>query len=80
MSYEVNPILSENKEISLELIRELQRISEVVNQLFEGYGQVLHVAPERPEEGMLVFADGTDWNPGSGAGYYERVGGAWVKL
>lgn len=36
--------------------------------------------PERPRDGMLVFADGTEWNPGSGAGTYERRGGAWVKL
>lgn len=42
--------------------------------------EVLHIEPERPQDGMLAFADGTDWNPGSGAGTYERRGGAWVKL
>lgn len=36
--------------------------------------------PERPRDGMIVFADGTSWDPGSGAGAYERRGGAWVKL
>ena len=39
-----------------------------------------HVALTRPQEGMIVNADGTDWNPGSGAGLYEYVGGAWSKL
>lgn len=29
-----------------------------------------HVAPLRPREGMVVYADGTDWNPGSGEGLY----------
>lgn len=41
---------------------------------------VLHAAPERIANGDLVVADGTDWNPGAGAGAYLRVAGAWVKL
>lgn len=40
----------------------------------------LHVAPVRPRLGMLVLADGTNWNPGSGAGFYGYYGGSWVKL
>lgn len=39
---------------------------------------VLHAAPLRPREGLTVVADGTDWNPGSGAGQYTYIGGAWV--
>ncbi len=41
---------------------------------------VLHAPPERIENGDVVFADGSDWNPGGGAGLYQRVAGAWVKL
>lgn len=52
---------------------ELDRHRDAVNRVW-------HVEPFRPREGQLVFADGTDWNPGGGAGYYERVGGAWNKL
>lgn len=37
-------------------------------------------APLKPREGMVVFADGTSWNPGSGRGMYERRGGVWTKL
>ena len=40
----------------------------------------IHAPPSKPREGMVVNADGTNWDPGSGAGRYERVGGAWVKL
>ena len=40
----------------------------------------MHVAPQRPRNGMIVLADGTDWNPGAGAGFYGYRGGAWVKL
>jgi hypothetical protein len=44
-------------------------------QLVERYA-----APVKPREAMLVFADGTSWNPGSGRGVYVYSSGAWVKL
>lgn len=60
---------------------ELASISRVIAKLEEGRSfLVLHAPPDKIRENMLVIADGTDWNPGSGAGYYERKGGAWVKL
>lgn len=32
-------------------------------------------------EGMIVVADGTDWDPTTeGAGFYGRLNGAWVRL
>ena len=36
--------------------------------------------PERPRNGMIVQADGTQWNPGQGRGVYAYLNGAWVKL
>jgi hypothetical protein len=39
-----------------------------------------YAAPARPREGMVANADGTTWNPGGGAGLYQRLAGAWVKL
>jgi len=44
------------------------------------YFQTLTAAPAKPSDGMLVRADGAVWNPGAGAGIYERNGGAWVKI
>lgn len=40
----------------------------------------MHASPTRPQEGMVVKADGTDWNPGSGAGFYGYKSGGWVLL
>ncbi len=40
----------------------------------------LAAEPDRYEDGDLVYANGSDWNPGSGAGLYERRGAAWHKL
>lgn len=63
------------------LVRELQTISQAT------YGAAPYiqmepraVEPDKPREGMLAFADGVNWNPGSGAGVYVRASGAWVKL
>lgn len=41
---------------------------------------LLAAEPSRFQNGDVVYADGTNWNPGSGAGVYARVSGAWVKL
>jgi hypothetical protein len=43
---------------------------------------ILHMAPTKTVPGMEVNADGTDWNPGSGAGVYRRneANSAWVHL
>lgn len=40
----------------------------------------LYAAPKRIFDGMVILADGTSFDPGSGAGVYARVAGAWVKL
>lgn len=37
-------------------------------------------APSNPVDGDIAYADGTNWDPGSGAGFYGRESGAWVKL
>lgn len=42
--------------------------------------EMLYVAPAKPRDGMLVLADGTSWNPGSGAGFYGYRAGAWRFL
>lgn len=40
----------------------------------------LAAAPERPRKGLVVYADGSTWNPGSGEGVYRYNGSAWVFL
>jgi len=43
--------------------------------------QPIYVAPDKPRDGMIVYADGTHFNPtGEGAGTYEYSGGAWRKF
>lgn len=40
----------------------------------------LHAEPSRLYDGLTVYADGTDWNPGSGEGVYTYYNSAWNKL
>lgn len=42
--------------------------------------KTLHAAPKRIFDGMIVKADGTDWNPGAGGGVYVYAGAAWTKF
>lgn len=41
--------------------------------------KVLNVEPRKPRKGLIVYADGTNWNPGSGEGIYVYKS-AWVLL
>lgn len=44
--------------------------------------EVLHVEPgkKQADRVYLVFADGTDWDPGSGRGFYYYDSGTWTFL
>lgn len=59
---------------------ELRRIAEQFQKVDLILLQELHVAPKKPRTGMIVLADGTDWNPGSGQGVYAYYNSAWSKL
>lgn len=71
-----------------ELRRALDFLSEELMAIAKEFSDTIalelrptNVEPTRPRNGMIVYADGTNWNPGAGgAGVYARVGGAWVKL
>lgn len=52
---------------------ELSAIEQAANRANpKGALLYLHVAPTKAAAGDLVLADGSDWNPGSGAGPYLR--------
>lgn len=67
---------------SVWLYYELQRVAEALSFVEANRVRLVpqHVAPAKPREGDVVSADGSDWNPGSGAGVYTYVSGAWSKL
>ena len=61
------------------LDEELSKIADIINT-GELIAEPLAAAPARPENGLIAYADGVNWDPGSGAGFYGYEAGAWVKL
>lgn len=63
------------------LQNELQRLAEDLNSAQPTLKlSVSYSPPTKFGEGTIVLADGTSWNPGSGAGFYGYRGGSWRKL
>lgn len=82
MRYEPEPLAPSSIDPGLGTYveRELSRIAFALREVEGIRLAVLHVAPKRPRDGMVILVDGTDFNPGSGAGFYGRSAGAWVFL
>jgi len=81
MAYRFNPPPQDATKLPEFLTFELQRIQEAL----AGYQEYLalgvtNVLPDRPRDGYLYYADGTNWNPGSGEGIYAYYNSAWNKL
>ena len=76
--YTPNPFIGD---VSAYLQSELQKISEAMNSPQTSLKlSVSYSPPTKFGEGTIVLADGTSFNPGSGAGFYGYRGGSWRKL
>jgi len=83
MAYEAEnpPVVSgELTSLAEYLFRELQRIAISFQEVENIQLVVLHADLDKPRNGMVILVDGTDFDPGSGAGFYGRSAGAWVFL
>lgn len=64
----------------------IKKIIESINNILRGGIPILHLQvhetePDYVDGETVVVADGTEWNPGSGAGlYYRTAGGTWTKI
>jgi len=61
---------------------ELSKISFAIDQVSMGHLDVANVAPSKPRQGDIRYADGANWNPSSGGEgiYFFNAAGSWVKL
>jgi len=72
-----------NPDIEDQLVREdLERVKDTLrNPDHESmFLAQRNVAPAKVTDGMVVYADGTNWNPGSGEGAYIWYAAAWNFL
>ena len=80
--YEPGPLPLDQKDLGVFIIDELKRIGDVFFNQATFRLERTNVAPTRPRGGDVRYADGTNWNPGSGEGIYffNETSSAWVKL
>ena len=81
--YEPGQLPEEAEDLGMYVVTELKRLGNTLFNQATFRLERMHVEPSRPREGDMRYADGTDWNPGSGEGiYYYKKGspGSWVLL
>jgi hypothetical protein len=80
IAYSPGQVPEDNNELRRFLAYELNKIQTSIAALALGHIDKTHVAPVKPREGDIRFADGTNWNPGSGKGIYFYDGTVWKLL
>lgn len=81
MDYRPEDPPSDPAALSAYLLREFARMHQSINSARDlMWLNKVHVAPTRPRDGMIANADGSDWNPGAGAGIYIYNGSNWLPL
>jgi len=68
------------EESAVYVYREYIRLSILLEEITKGYAEETNVDPEKPRDGDIRLADGTNWNPGSGQGFYGYYNAQWNKL
>lgn len=77
---EVQAFPSKPEDIVRYLQEALRGLNARVTELEISLSLVQYAAPSKLREGMIRFADGTTWDPGSGKGLYIYYDGNWNKL
>ena len=82
MAYEPRPAPNNVEEMQLYLNEELQLIADSLNLADLTLLAERTNAVEKPRPGMIVFADGANWQPvrNGGKGFYGFYNGSWHKL
>lgn len=79
--YVPRPVPLDQSQIGTFLTQELANIARSLNESDKTLNlAVSYATPSKVFDGLIVLADGTKWNPGSGGGYYGYRAGAWRFL
>lgn len=59
---------------------EFRQLAAAIQALAMGHLDKTYVAPAKPRDGDIRYADGVQWDPGAGLGIYYFNGTDWVLL
>ena len=75
-----NPAPVNNVNLSDYLFHELNRLSDIIFNLDVMRLEQSNTAPDKPRDGDIRYADGTNWNPGQGENLYYFDGTNWIAF
>ncbi len=79
--YVPNPVPSDPEDLPRYIFEEFIKLQGALEENATTFIEVKNVAPNRIKQGDIIYADGTNFNPGSGEGiYFRNAAGSWVKL
>ena len=80
--YTPNPVPSNPEDLPRYIFEELTKLQGALEENATTFLEVKHVEPARKKQGDIVYADGSDFNPGSaGEGiYFVNAAGNYTKL
>ena len=79
--YTPNPVPENPEDLPKDLLEEFTKLQGALQENPVNFIEVKNVAPSRIKQGDIVYADGTNFNPGSGEGiYFRNSAGSWIKL
>ena len=79
--YVPRPLPLDQSQLSSFMTQDLANLARALSEQHQTLNlAVSYAAPSKVFDGLIVLADGTQWNPGSGGGFYGYRAGAWRFL
>ena len=79
--YTPNPVPDNPEDLPKYLLEELTKLQGALQESPTTFIEVKNATPARKKQGDIVYADGSNFNPGSGEGiYFVNAAGSYTKL
>lgn len=78
--FQAKPAPADPKDLPAWVQQQFDDLTKALQQTTLLWLKTQYKEPAKPREGMIVLADGTEWNPGAAQGFYGYYGSSWHKL
>ena len=79
--YSPNPVPSDPEDLPRYIFEEFLKLQGALEENPTTFIEVKNVTPSRKKQGDIVYADGTNFDPGGGEGiYFVNAAGNYTKL